>query len=443
MSRKQTHQTSGKDQAAVGRKDTQRTRLLRAAVDVVTRDGYPAATIASVIAQAGVSRPTFYDYFSDKDACLLAAAADAHRRLLDATARNLARGAPEPAARSAIAALVEFARADPVAARMLTKETLAGGPRALDARDEQIAELASLVTGAQAHTSPRLNAPDISVRAMLGAIYRLLAARLRSADPDLEGLTDELQRWSESYELPRDRHRWSSLQPSPAATPSPWSTQTPLRPPPPLPGRRHSKDKLAENHRQRLMFATAEAVRQKGYSATSIADIVKVAGLDHRAFASVFADKQEAYMAVTELSFARAMAVTAGAFFSGSSWPERTWEAGNAFTQFLQKNPTLTVVFVESYAVGPEASKRLDELLNAFTLFLQLGFEEASDDRHPSPIALEAIAATNFEMGYLQVRGHAGPRFNELQPHSIFILLAPFIGPREANRFIDQKLARD
>ncbi|HEX5851705.1 MAG TPA: TetR/AcrR family transcriptional regulator [Solirubrobacteraceae bacterium] len=442
MSREQTHQTDGNDRGTTGRKDTQRARLLNAAVDVVARDGYARATIASVIAQAGVSRPTFYDYFSDKDDCLLAATAEVHRRLYAATALALERGAPEHAIRSAIATLVEFARSEPAAARMLINEALAGGPRALDARDEQIAELAQLVRTVQARAPAGRATPDVSVRMMLGAIHRLLATRLRDESQSMEGLADELQRWSESYELPRGQHRWSSLAPAPAAPPSPLVARTPLRPPAPLRGGRHSKEKTAENHRQRLMFAAAEAARQKGYTAMSIADIVKIAGLDHRAFASVFADKKDAYMAIAEHGFERTMAVTAGAFFSGSSWPERTWEAGRAFTQFLQNNPAITIIFVESYAVGPNASKRFDDLLNAFTLFLQLGYEEARDGRHPSSVALEAIATTNFEMGYHQARGSAGPQITELQPHSIFVLLAPFIGPDAANRFIDEQLPR-
>ncbi len=441
MSQKQTHQTGGKSRIATGRKGTQRARLLRAAVDVATRDGYAGATIASVIAEAGVSRPTFYDYFADKDDCLLAAVADIHRWLLAVTEQAMERGAPEHAMRSAIIALVEFARSEPQSARMLMNETMAGGPRALDARDEQIAELAELVVSVQQRASARRTTPDVAPHIMLGSIQRLLAARLRSEQQELASLAGELESWSESYELPRGQHRWSSLEPAPAAPPSPLVAHTPLRPPAPLRGGRHSRQRIAENHRQRLMFAAAEAAREKGYPTMSIADIVRIAGLDHRAFASVFVDKQDAYMAMTELVFARAMAVTAGAFFSAGSWPERTWEAGRALTQFLQKNTKIIVVFAESYAVGPDASRRFDELLNAFTLFLQLGYEEVRDDRQPSPVALEAIATTNFEMAYHQARGTARAQISEMQPHSIFIVLAPFIGPKEANSFIDAKLA--
>ncbi len=44
-------------------------------------------------------------------------------------------------------------------------------------------------------------------------------------------------------------------------------------------------------------------------------------------------------MAVHELGLQQTLALTAEAFFTGASWPERLWEAGRAFTQFLEINP--------------------------------------------------------------------------------------------------------
>ncbi|MGH2922719.1 MAG: TetR/AcrR family transcriptional regulator [Solirubrobacterales bacterium] len=52
---------------------SQRGRMLEAMVDVVADKGYPAATVADVVARAGVSRRTFYEQFRDKEACYLAA----------------------------------------------------------------------------------------------------------------------------------------------------------------------------------------------------------------------------------------------------------------------------------------------------------------------------------------------------------------------------------
>ena len=63
------------------RKSSQRERLLAGMVAAANRDGYADANVSAVIAEAGVSRPTFYDYFSDRDDCFVAAIADMHERL--------------------------------------------------------------------------------------------------------------------------------------------------------------------------------------------------------------------------------------------------------------------------------------------------------------------------------------------------------------------------
>jgi AcrR family transcriptional regulator len=64
----QRHRTA---REAVGA--SQRGRVLEAMVKAVAEKGYPATTIADVVAGAGVSRRTFYQQFRDKEECFLAA----------------------------------------------------------------------------------------------------------------------------------------------------------------------------------------------------------------------------------------------------------------------------------------------------------------------------------------------------------------------------------
>jgi AcrR family transcriptional regulator len=53
--------------------DSQRTRLLRAMVELVAERGFAAVTIADLASRAAVSRGAFYEQFADKEECLLAA----------------------------------------------------------------------------------------------------------------------------------------------------------------------------------------------------------------------------------------------------------------------------------------------------------------------------------------------------------------------------------
>jgi AcrR family transcriptional regulator len=67
--------------------DAARERLRDAAARCIARDGLAATTVASVAAEAGVSRPTVYRYFEDRDElvrdALNGAAEDLRRTVLD------------------------------------------------------------------------------------------------------------------------------------------------------------------------------------------------------------------------------------------------------------------------------------------------------------------------------------------------------------------------
>src|SRR3954468_6998447 len=51
----------------------QRERLLDAIANVVAQKGYAATRVGDITQHAGVSRKTFYELFSDKEDCFLAA----------------------------------------------------------------------------------------------------------------------------------------------------------------------------------------------------------------------------------------------------------------------------------------------------------------------------------------------------------------------------------
>jgi AcrR family transcriptional regulator len=86
----------------------QRSRLLRAAVEVASERGYEGMSVAAIVARARVSRKTFYELFQSRDDCFLA--------VLEDTFGHMARVAvpayegerrPSRRLRAALAALLE------------------------------------------------------------------------------------------------------------------------------------------------------------------------------------------------------------------------------------------------------------------------------------------------------------------------------------------------
>ncbi len=497
-----------------GRRETQRERLLAGVVAVANHEGHVAANVSAVIAQAGVSRPTFYEYFAGTEDCFLAALADANERLL-ASVRDALGEAGEPSAaasgprtaqdarggsalRAVLAALVDFARATPELARFAMSESLGGGPKALAARDETIGEIADLAecarrpASAAAHTSdaPDLpdardlpDTPDLPLWLAIGTACRLLASRLRRGLPISSALLEELIVWIESYARAADSRRWRDSPLGAPAGPSPYVPDSPMRPPQSL-GRgrpKISEEEVAENHRQRLLFAAAALAAERGYAGTTIAEIAKRARLDRRVFYTHFRDKQHIYAAVYDFGFQRLLAVTAGAFFAGGSWPERVWEGTRGLAQFLENNSALASVgFVEVYAIGPSAVQRIEDGVSAFTVFLQEGYQYEPRAASPPRLAVEAIATSFVEVVYHQTRasraeggasesaagagtgaagtgaadagaaGASAGRADASRPGMrgavgllAFVCLAPFLGEGPAVEFVAERLAAE
>lgn len=94
---------------------SQRQRLLRSAIAVVSESGYQQVTVADIVRRAKVSRGAFYEHFANKEECFLAATADGRELMLArvvSEARALSEGRAGPGTRAASAASADAAEED-------------------------------------------------------------------------------------------------------------------------------------------------------------------------------------------------------------------------------------------------------------------------------------------------------------------------------------------
>jgi AcrR family transcriptional regulator len=424
-------------------KRTQRDRLLAAIVEIAAREGCAQITIGQVVAQAGVSRPTFYDYFADKEACLLAALTAINEQLLERAGPQMRAAKPWRAAYAAIEAIVAFSNEEPATARVLFDASLAGTPPALDARDDGIAALAKVIDDAQRAAPADSPVPDVASAVLIAGIYHLLGSRIRQEEPLDDTALSELLAWVESYAVPAAARRSQTLAP-----PAPLAELAPLAEAPfgakPLPKDEHHHPAAdpGDYPRYRLFFATAQLSMEKRLEAVTLAEIAKRAGVGYRRLTSLFANKQELFSALHELGYLRTLAATTGGYFSRGPWPERVWAGANAYAEYVGSNPTLAHVgFEMPYSVGPRSARLMDGNLKAFTLFLHEGYSQMPPGRpRPSALALDAIAATIFELGYRECRVGKSAELPGLLGQAVFIALAPFLGAEAAGGFVEGKL---
>jgi len=175
---------------------TRRDEIVEAMIRVVGDKGYLATSVADVIAEADVSRTTFYKHFEDKRACFLDAYDLAVARILGTAEATCAGGGRWPdRVRNALKAIVDLFAAEPALARTAIVEVSAAGAEARWRHSIAIGRLGQLLNpgkAAQREDAPELppNTGLMAVGAVAGLILDELragpVADLRRILPDLE-----------------------------------------------------------------------------------------------------------------------------------------------------------------------------------------------------------------------------------------------------------------
>ncbi len=174
----------------------QRERLLAATLRATAELGYREFSVKDVLDRAGVSRPTFYEHFANKEDCFLAALDDAALRLrtrLDAVSGE-DMGSWRDRLRTELEELLLFIVEEPDAATTLVVDARAACPEALERRDELLDHFAACIDRQVRDGLPELPPPSaISAAGIVGGIEAVLYSRLQRGDcEDLKSLLPSL-----------------------------------------------------------------------------------------------------------------------------------------------------------------------------------------------------------------------------------------------------------
>lgn len=125
-------------------------------------------------------------------------------------------------------------------------------------------------------------------------------------------------------------------------------------------------------HRHRLLEGMAQAVAEKGYAETTIADIVRHAAVSRRTFYEHFPTKAECLIALYVAASHNALDVLRKAIDPARDWQDQMEAAIKAYFGCLSQNPVLMrTLFIEILGLGPEglaARRRVNDEIAAFML---------------------------------------------------------------------------
>jgi AcrR family transcriptional regulator len=168
---------------------SQRGRLICAIADSVAEKGYPDTSVADVIALAGVSRRTFYEHFSDKEDCFLAAYDEGAKATYDAML-EAAEGLDDwrLILDAVLTTWLEFLEADLAFTRAYMVEFWAAGDAARERwmlrRDRTGGLLKTLHKMARKEDPRIVEVSDTVVAAVVGGVNRVLISHVLEHKPE-------------------------------------------------------------------------------------------------------------------------------------------------------------------------------------------------------------------------------------------------------------------
>jgi AcrR family transcriptional regulator len=208
----------------------------------------------------------------------------------------------------------------------------------------------------------------------------------------------------------------------------------------PQPLRGLSPEQVEADQRARIYTALGPAMARHSYEQMTVEHLVKGAGISRRTFYELFEGKSDAFCEAHAEALKRlAECVRAAA------QPEPEWTAAvaagiaAALGHFASDPAAAHLVVAEPLAAGPRPAYCHRLLVERFSPCLRQGREHASLE--PGPHLEELLLASLAAMVATRLREGRAESLPELAPALTRLVLAPYLGGKEARRVASERAA--
>lgn len=174
----------------------------------------------------------------------------------------------------------------------------------------------------------------------------------------------------------------------------------------------------APSHRSRLLQGMARALSERGYAATTVADVVREAAVSRRTFYEHFEDKAACLIALYEAACRRNLNVLRACIDPSLDWPEQVRRGLAAYLGALAGNAALLrALFVEILHLG-EPGLAARRRVNAEVVRFLIETMEArghAPGTLPEPLAL-AIVGGIHELVLIRIEQGRPQTIPDLEP---------------------------
>jgi AcrR family transcriptional regulator len=176
----------------------QRARIIAALAEETMAKGYRAVTVADIVRRAGIARNTFYENFSSKEDCFLAASEFAVTEALGQIVEAASKFESWPARVNAgLAAFLSYVATEPALARTCIVEALSAGPAAVERYERSIQSFVPLLRLGRKVSPQGEELPETLEETIVGGVFWILYQRIIMGQSEqIEDLRAELVEFS-------------------------------------------------------------------------------------------------------------------------------------------------------------------------------------------------------------------------------------------------------
>jgi AcrR family transcriptional regulator len=186
--------------------------------------------------------------------------------------------------------------------------------------------------------------------------------------------------------------------------------------------------------RERLKEAMLELVIEQGYEATTIEELVDLAGVGRAEFDDHFASKEECAIAVFDHFQADFETKVMAAYASEPAWPDNLRAAAYAIADWSAENPRgMRFGTVEMLWISEAAQARRLHGFETFLGMIEAGREVAPDPDQVPPHTAGRLMGSVAEILTRRMQGK-GFDARAFVPELMALIVAPYLGEETAAR---------
>jgi AcrR family transcriptional regulator len=197
---------------------------------------------------------------------------------------------------------------------------------------------------------------------------------------------------------------------------------------------------VARSQRDRLLEATMAIVAEKGYAATTVADLTKRAGISRTTFYELFEDKEGCFLAAYDKAVDVLVRRISVAYEGEERWPDRARAGLATLLEALAADPAQArLALVDVTAAGPAAQRRFRAAVQRLTPFFDEGRDFAPGGRGlPANTSRMAAGAVVGLISDELVAGRVD-KLPSLLSDVLFATLVAYLGPDAAAREVGEE----